>query len=69
MALRDHTFIMLCWSALKFTYYAQYYVQEQILWSDYNAIYVQVYMNNSIHIHVIVSAKTVHVRMQILAYF
>ena len=30
---------------LKFAYYAQYYAQEQELWSDYYAIYMQVCMN------------------------
>ena len=30
---------------LIFTYYAQYYAQEQELWSDYYAIYMQVCMN------------------------
>ena len=30
---------------LNFTYYAQYYAQEQELWSEYYAIYVQVYIN------------------------
>ena len=31
---------------LKVTYYAQ----EQELWSDYYAIYIQVCMNNSLHV-------------------
>ena len=37
-------FLPICFAAalLKFTYYAQYYVQEQELWSDYHAIYIQV---------------------------
>ena len=35
---------------LKFTYYAQYYAQEQELLSDYYAIYTQVGMNNSLHV-------------------
>ena len=35
---------------LKFTYYAQYYAQEQELLSDYYAIYMQVGMNNSLHV-------------------
>ena len=30
---------------LKFTYYAQYYAQEQELWSEYYAILIQVFMN------------------------
>ena len=38
--------IMLCCSALKITYYAQYYAQEQELLSDYYASYVQVCRNN-----------------------
>ena len=34
----------LCYAAvhLKITYYAQYYAQEQELWSDYYVIYVPV---------------------------
>ena len=41
----------LCYTAvlLKFTYYAQYYAQEQEL-SDYVAIYVQFCMSNSLHV-------------------
>ena len=35
---------------LKFTYYAQYYAQEQELWWEYYAIYIQVSMSNSLHI-------------------
>ena len=40
--------IMLCCSALKFTYYAQYYAQVQELWSEYYCIYIQVCMNKLI---------------------
>ena len=42
--------IMLCCSVLKFTYYAQYHAQEQELWSNYYAIYIQVCMNNLLHV-------------------
>ena len=35
---------------LKFTYYAQYYAQEQELLSDYYVIYVQICMNNTLHV-------------------
>ena len=40
-------FYLLCHAAvlLKFTYYAQFYAQEQKLWSDYYANYIQVCMN------------------------
>ena len=40
--------IILCCSVLKI--YAQYYAQEQELLSDYYAIYIQVGMNNSLHV-------------------
>ena len=43
--------IMLCCTVLlKFTYYAQYYAQEQELWSDYYAFYVQVCRSNLLHV-------------------
>ena len=42
--------IMLCCSALKITYYAQYYAQEQELLSDYYAIYIQICMKNTLHV-------------------
>ena len=41
---------MLCYSALKFTYYAKYYAQKQGLLSDYYIIDIQVYTNNSLHV-------------------
>ena len=42
----------LCYAAvlLKFTYYAQYYAQEQELLSDYYTIHIQFCMNNSLHV-------------------
>ena len=45
-------FHLLCYAAvlLKFTYYTQYYAQEQGLWSEYYAICIQVCINNSLHI-------------------
>ena len=45
-------FCPLCYAAvlLKFTYYAQYYAEEQELLSDYYAIYIQFCMNNSPHV-------------------
>ena len=42
--------IMLCCSAHKITYYAQYYAQEQELLSDYYAFYMQFCMSNSVHV-------------------
>ena len=46
-------FYPLCYVAvlLEFTYYAQYYVQEEELLSDYYAIYMQFYMNNLLHVY------------------
>ena len=43
---------LICYAAvlLIFTYYAQYYAQEQELWSDYYAIYIQVCMSNSLNV-------------------
>ena len=43
-------FYPLCYAAvlLKFTYYAQHYAQVQELWSEYYAIYIQVFMNKLI---------------------
>ena len=40
---------IICYAAvfLKFTYYAQYYTQEQELLSDYYAFYMQLCTNNS----------------------
>ena len=35
---------------LKFTYYAQFYAQEQEFLSDYYAIYIQFCMSNSLHV-------------------
>ena len=45
-------FYPLCYAAvlLTFTYYAQYYAQEQELLSDYYAFYIQFCMNNSLHV-------------------
>ena len=42
--------IMLCCSALKFTYYAQCYAQEQQLLSEYYGIYMQFCMSISLHV-------------------
>ena len=35
---------------LKFTYHAQSYAQKQELWSGYYDIYLQVCMNNLLHV-------------------
>ena len=44
--------IIICYAAvlLKFTYYAQYYAQEQQLLSDYYAFYMQFCMSSSLHV-------------------
>ena len=53
-SLRCFYFYPLCYAAvfLKFTYYPQYYAQEQELLSDYYAIHdhIQSCMNNSLHV-------------------
>ena len=45
-------FYPLCYAAvlLKFTYYAQFYAQEQELLSDYYAFYMQSCMRYSLHV-------------------
>ena len=45
-------FYPLCYAAvlLKFTYYAQFYAQEQELLPDYYAFYMQFCMSNSLHL-------------------
>ena len=45
-------FYSLCYAAvlLEFTYYAQYYAQEQKLLSDYYAIHIQFCMYNLLHV-------------------
>ena len=45
-------FYPLCYAAvlLKFTYYTQYYAQEEELSSDYYAFYIQFCMSNSLHV-------------------
>ena len=45
-------FYPLCYAAvlLKFTYYAQYYAQEQGLSSDYICYLYTICMNNSLHV-------------------
>ena len=45
-------FYPLCYAAvlLKFTYYAQYYAQEQELVSDYYAFYMQFCMSNLLNV-------------------
>ena len=46
------SFYPLCYTVvlLKFTYYAQYYAQEQELLSDYYAIYMLSCMSSSLHV-------------------